>query len=183
MSTEAGEDATATEPAPVPAAPRVFEWHRVEAAGNILVALFVGAGVLFLGPTLAAISFLFFKTQPLVHYGLLVVGAVCITVGPASAILRLARSLRDEAFLAARGDGVVFERNGKALHMTWDDLERVEFQAPTTLLFRLREGEPFVLHERFAMIETAELGKRLEDLRRKASFGLLPPRRSEGPKD
>ena len=35
-------------------------------------------------------------------------------------------------------------------------------------------GRPFVLHERFATIATDELVKRLEELRRKASFGLLP---------
>ena len=53
--------------------------------------------------------------------------------------------------------------------MQWDDIERVELGPESSLVFLRKTDEPFVLHERFAMIETAELQKRLEELRRKAS--------------
>ena len=150
----------------------ILEWHRVE--GAVLGSLALGAIVLFCGPILAAIAFVGFKHDLALEITFAVLAGICVVVGPAYAILKLARGLGEEAWLSARKDGVVFERNGKALRMAWDDLERVEHEPPTTLVFRRREGEAFVLHERFATIEVAELGRRLEDLRRKASFGLLP---------
>ena len=150
----------------------ILEWHRVE--GTVLGSLALGAGVLLLGPIFAAIAFVGFKNDLGPEIGFAVFAGICVVVGPMYAILRLARALREEAWLSARVDGVVFERNGKSLHMPWDDIEKVEMQPPTTLVFRRRKAEAFILHERFATIETSELQKRLEDLRRKASFGLLP---------
>jgi hypothetical protein len=149
----------------------LFEWHRVE--GAVLTSLAIGAGILFMGPTFAAVAFVAFKHTLSLELTFAIIGGVCVIVGPTYAILRLARALREDASLAARMDGVTFERNGKQLHMAWDAIERVELEPPTTLVFRLRDGEPFVLNERFALIETKELAKRLEELRRKASFGLL----------
>lgn len=150
----------------------VFEWHRVE--GALLGWLAAGTFILFMGPTFGAIAFVVFKNRMTPQIVFAVLGGICVVVGPFLAILRLARSLREDASISARTDGVVFERNGKSLHMAWDDIERVELEPPSTLIFRLKNDEPFVLHEHFAFIETAELQKRLEELRRKASFGLLP---------
>ncbi len=149
----------------------VLEWHRVDAA--ILGSLAIGTLILFCGPVFGAIAFITFKHNFTYEVAFAIVGGVCVIVGPFFALLRLAHSLREDASLAARTDGVIFERNGKSLHLKWDDIERVEFEPEVTLIFRRRSDEPFVLHERFATIGTAELAKRLEDLRRKASFGLL----------
>ena len=154
------------------AAPTVFEWHRVE--GAVLSSLLTGAGVLLCGPICAAIAFVVFKHDVRFEIAFGVVAGICVIIGPAYAIIKLARSLTDDASLAARSDGVVYERKGKAMHLAWDDIERVELGPELSLVFRRKGDEPFVLHERFAMIETAELQKRLEELRRKASFGLLP---------
>ena len=154
------------------AAPTVFEWHRVE--GAVLSSLMLGAAILFLGPSFGAIAFIVFKHDLRLELVFGILGGICVVLGPAYAIIKLARSLREDASLAARSDGVIFERKGKALHMAWDDIERVELGPEASLIFRRKSDEPFVLHERFAMIETAELQKRLEELRRKASFGLLP---------
>jgi MFS family permease len=153
------------------AAPTVFEWHRVE--GAVLSSLMTGAAILFCGPSLGAVAFIVFKHHLRWEIAFAIVAGICVVVGPAYAILKLASTLREDASLAARSDGVVFERNGKAMHLTWDDIERVELGPEASLVFRRKSDEPFVLHERFA-IETGELQKRLEELRRKASFGLLP---------
>ncbi|HEY1955859.1 MAG TPA: hypothetical protein VGH28_09600 [Polyangiaceae bacterium] len=150
----------------------ILEWHRVE--GAVLGSLALGASILFCGPILAAIAFVGFKDDLVPEVVIAILAGLCVVVGPAYAILKLAHSLGEDAWISARKDGIVFERNGKALRMAWDDIERVEHEPPQTLVFRRREGEAFVLKERFATIEVAELQKRLEDLRRKASFGLLP---------
>ena len=166
-----------SEEAALPKSETVFEWHRVE--GAVLSSLLTGAAVLLGAPIFGAVAFIVFKHDLRMEIVFGVVAGICVFVGPAYAILKLARSLADDASLAARSDGVVFERKGKAFHMTWDDIERVELGDPhhkagPSLVFRRKSDEPFVLHERFAMIETADLQKRLEELRRKASFGLLP---------
>ncbi len=150
----------------------VFEWHRVE--GAVLSSLLTGSAIVLGAPIFGAIAFVVFKHDLHMEIAFGIVAGICVVIGPAYAILKLAHSLREDASLAARTDGVVFERNGKAMHMTWDDIERVELGPEASLVFRRKGDEPFVLHERFAMIETAELQKRLEELRRKASFGLLP---------
>jgi hypothetical protein len=149
---------------------KILEWHRVE--GAVLSSLAIGTGILFMGPVFGALAFVAFKHTPTLQLVSAIIGGVCVIVGPTIAILRLAHALREDASLAARIDGVTFERNGKQMHMPWETIERVELEPPTTLVFRMRAAEPFVLHERFA-IETKELAKRLEELRRKASFGLL----------
>lgn len=150
----------------------IIEWHRVEA--TVLGSLAAGAIILFCGPLLAAVAFVGFKHDLVLEIVFAVIAGICVVVGPSFAILKLARALGEEAWLSARKDGVVFERNGKALRMAWEDIERVDHEPPSTLVFHRREAEDFVLHERFATIETSALQKRLEELRRKASFGLLP---------
>jgi len=149
----------------------VLEWHRVDAA--VLGSLAIGAVILFLGPVCGALAFIAFKHDFRLELAFAIVGGVCVVVGPFFALLRLAKTLHEDASISARTDGVVFERNGKAMHMKWDEIERVDFEPEVTLIFRMRKDEPFVLHERFATIATSDLAKRLEELRRKASFGLL----------
>jgi hypothetical protein len=149
----------------------ILEWHRVE--GTVLGSLAVGGAILLLGPILAAVAFVGFRDQLVPEIVVGTLAGVCVVVGPTLAILRLARALREDAWLGARVDGVVFERNGKSMHMPWEEIERVDHEPPTTLIFRRHGTEPFLLHERFATIETPALQKRLEELRRKASFGLL----------
>ena len=148
----------------------MLAWHRVE--GNVLFSLFLGGGVLAMGPICGAIAFVACKHVLPLEIAFAIVGGICVVCGPTYAILKLAHSLREDASISARTDGVTFERNGKQLHMAWDDIERIELEPPTTLIFRMRGAEPFLLHERFALIETSDLAKRLEESRRKASFGL-----------
>lgn len=151
--------------------PKVLEWHRVD--GPVLTSLAVGGSILFLGPLLGVVAFVVFKGNTGMRIGFAIAAGICIIVGPAFAILKLARTLREDASIAARIDGVVFERNGKSAFFAWAGIERVEFQEPTTLRLVRSDDEPFVLNERFATIGTGDLAKRLEELRRKAAFGLL----------
>ncbi len=150
----------------------IVEWHRVAGARAIIKPLFLGAFVLTLGPAIAVTCIIIGRTTHWVEtIGLICAGA-CVLAGPVIALWGLSRAFRNDAFLAARVDGVTFERNGKGTTLTWDEVETVSFEPPHALVFRLREGDPFVIHERFD-IETNELAKRFETLRRKASMQLL----------
>lgn len=151
----------------------IVEWHRVAGAKAILKPLALGALFLMLGPGIAVTGILLGRATPSLVTPALVIGGVLVLAGPVVALAGLARTFKEDAFLAARAGGVTFERNGKNITLTWDEIDAVVFEPPEALVFRRREGDPFVLHERFD-IATDELAKRFEALRRKASLDLLP---------
>jgi hypothetical protein len=156
------------------AAEKVYEWHRVESGGGVLKPLATGMIIVFFGPIFGALGYLVFKDQLPIKYVCIALTLACALGGPAVAVIGLQRNLRDEAFIAARTSGVLYERNGRAVTLAWDTITRIEFQAPSTLIFHRRDEDPFTLPERYGTIEVEELGKRLEELRRKSAFFLLP---------
>lgn len=160
---------------------KMYEWHRVESDGGVLKPLVTGMAIVFCGPIFGALAFIVFKEQLAIKYALLALTLACSLGGPTVAILGLQRNLRDEAFLAARTSGILYERNGRAITLPWDSLTKIEFQAPSTLVFHRRDEEPFTLPERYGTVSVEELAKRLEELRRKASFFLLPGQSQPGP--
>lgn len=153
---------------------KVYEWHRAETGGGVLKPLVTGMAIVFVAPIFGALAFIVFKNQLPLKYLCTAMTLVCAFVGPAVAVIGLQRNLRDEAFLAARTSGVLYERNGRAVTLPWESLTKIEYQAPNTLIFHRRDEEPFSLPESFGTISVEELGKRLEELRRKAAFFLLP---------
>ncbi len=153
---------------------KVYEWHRAESAGGVLKPLATGMAIVFCGPIFGALGFIVFKEQETIKYVCIALTLACALGGPAVAVIGLQKNLRDEAFLAARTSGVLYERNGRAVTLAWDTITKVEYQAPDTLVFHRRDDEPFTVPERYGTISVEELGKRLEELRRKSAFFLLP---------
>ena len=153
---------------------KVYEWHRAESAGGVLKPLGMGMAVVFVAPIFGALGFLVFKDSVVVHYLCVAITLICALGGPAIAVIGLQKNLRDEAFVAARTSGILYERNGRAIDLEWESLTKVEFESPDTIVFHRRDDEPFRVPERYGTIGTEELAKRLEELRRKASFYLLP---------
>jgi hypothetical protein len=136
--------------------------------------LVIGSALVTMAPAIFVTCFLLARTTPwLMNVGV-AGGAICVLAGPIVAISGLARGFGDDVFLSARTDGVTFDRNGKAQGLTWEEVEGVAFEAPASLVFRLREGEPLVISERWDGVATEDLANQLEDIRRKASFNLLP---------
>jgi hypothetical protein len=151
----------------------IVEWHRVSGSRAILRPLLLGAAILSLGPAIAVAGIVLGRHTPgLVNPSLTLAGLFVFT-GPVVALMGLSRAFKEDAVLAARATGVTFERNGRSIALTWDELEAIVFSPPNALVFKRREGDPFVLHETFD-IATDELAKRFETLRRKASMDLLP---------
>lgn len=153
---------------------KVYEWHRVESGGGVLKPLAMGMAVVFFAPIFGALGFLVFKDSMTARYACIAATLVCALGGPAIAVIGLQKNLRDEAFLAAKTHGIVYERNGRAVTLAWDDVTKVVFEEPDTIVIHLREDEPFRIPERYGTIAVEELAKRLEELRRKAAFYLLP---------
>jgi hypothetical protein len=159
---------------------KVYEWHRAETGGGVLKPLGMGMAIVFFAPIFGALGFIVFKTNVPVKYLCTAATLACALIGPAVAVIGLQRNLREEAFLAARTSGVVYERNGRAVTLPWDTLTKIEYQAPNTLIFHRQDEDPFSLPESFGTISVEELGKRLEELRRKAAFFLLPGQSQRG---
>lgn len=153
---------------------KVLEWHRIEHSGGVLRPLLAGGVVVFIAPVCGALGYIVFKNDLTVRYIFSALTIACALIGPGIAIFGLQRSLVDEATLAARTTGITYERKGKSVFLAWDELTKIEFQAPTTLVFHRALGEPFVVPERYGTISAEELGKKLEELRRKSAFHLLP---------
>lgn len=165
-----------------PAVPeKMYEWHRVESDGGVLKPLGMGMAIVFFAPIFGALAFIVFKDQGALKALFVALTLACSIVGPTVAVVGLQRNLRDEAFLAARTSGILYERNGRSVTLPWDSLTKIEFQAPSTLVFHRRDEEPFTLPERYGTITVEELAKRLEELRRKSSFFLLPGQSQPGP--
>lgn len=160
---------------------KMYEWHRVESGGGVLKPLVTGMAIVFCGPVFGVLAFVVFKDQLALKYAFLAMTFACSLGGPAVAVVGLQRNLRDEAFLAARTSGILYERNGRAVMLPWDSLTKIEYLAPDTLVFHRRDEEPFELPERYGTISVEELAKRLEELRRKASFFLLPGQSAPAP--
>jgi hypothetical protein len=153
---------------------KVLEWHRIEHSGGVLKPLVAGGIVIFIAPLCGALGYIVFKNDLTMRYVFSGITIACALIGPAIAIVGLQKSLVDEATLAARTSGITYERKGKSVFIPWDQITKIEFQAPTTLIFHRTEGEPFVVPERYGTISAEELGKKLEELRRKSAFHLLP---------
>ncbi len=112
-------------------------------------------------------------------WGMFVGGLLLIVAGPAAVLWGLRRSWRHEATLLLDVDGLVHEDEAGVLRVQWDDVERVVYDPEgDAVALRLRTGAPPIrLGHRFAGVSNAQLAQRLEDVRRKASFGLLPQQR------
>lgn len=107
--------------------------------------------------------------------GLMLGGLALCVSGGLLAVLGLLWTMREESYLALRTDGALWHRDGEEIFIDWDHIERVRWDADArALVFDRRDrAEPFRLERRFADVEGPDLAKRLEDVRRKAIWGLI----------
>ena len=85
--------------------------------------------------------------------------------------------MRSDVLLSAREGGITYERNGKSLQLTWDEIASVSYEPSGAIVFHHRDGARTPVHDQFD-VKSAELAARLEELRRKAAFRLLPKPRA-----
>lgn len=84
------------------------------------------------------------------------------------------RILRDDAYLAIRTDGVVFQASSRETLIAWSELARARWdEAQGGLVLERREGEALVVARRFAGIAGPALAEKVERARRRASMGML----------
>lgn len=171
-------DGRRSEPTPLVApGERVVEWYRHDASRRIVRILIPSSFVLATGAVLVSRS-LFIRelTDAGALLGLL--GLILVALGPLSAIVGLRRVLRAEDFLLLCTDGLFHHAGGTVERYLWADIERVEFdEGRDGIELRMRNGERHRIDKRFAGIGNPALAHRLDEVRRKATFGVLPQQR------
>jgi hypothetical protein len=152
----------------------MLEYYRVDSMRRMLRALIIGPSLLAAGSVILALALVVAKHSEPGRWALVAVGSVCTVGGPIFLIASLHRILREEAYLALRTDGVLYHRGAERELLAWDTLEKVRWDPEASVLrLERRTGDPWLIAERFAGIDGPALAKRMEDVRRKASFGLL----------
>ncbi|MCU0675729.1 MAG: hypothetical protein MUE69_23415 [Myxococcota bacterium] len=112
-------------------------------------------------------------TIPIHVWLLFALGFLLVAAGPTSIILGLGRTWKDDLYLLLRVDALIHQTRDGRHHVAWDQVARVEHDAGVVRLRMRDESSPYEIRERFAGIDPPALAARLEEVRRKASFGLL----------
>jgi len=112
-------------------------------------------------------------TIPIHVWLLFALGFLLVAAGPTSIILGLGRTWKDDLYLLLRVDALIHQTRDGRHHVAWDRVARVEHDAGVVRLRMRDESSPYEIRERFAGIDPPALAARLEEVRRKASFGLL----------
>ncbi|MEO0323124.1 MAG: hypothetical protein AAF447_09220 [Myxococcota bacterium] len=115
---------------------------------------------------------------------LFALGLGLVAAGPLLMLWRLRAFLKREDFLLLRTDGLVHQIDAHRLSLAWEELERVRYdddRDAITLVLRdprplpgaEEPAEAVLLSERFAGTSNARLAAQLEEIRRKATWGLF----------
>ena len=112
-------------------------------------------------------------TIPIHVWLLFALGFLLVAAGPTSIICGLGRTWKDDLYLLLRVDALIHQTRDGRHHVAWDQVARVEHEAGVVRLRMRDESSPYEIRERFAGIDPPALAARLEEVRRKASFGLL----------
>lgn len=103
-------------------------------------------------------------------------GLLLVASGPAVAILFLRRIWARDDFLLLRTDALIASHGGQQTRVLWDAIETVTFVPGRGVELRMRDGEARLVEP--ALVDDGEsLAKRLEEVRRKSTWGLLPQQR------
>lgn len=156
---------------------RVVEWYRHDASRRIFRILLPSSFVLAFGSVLVSRS-LFIRELTDASAALGLVGLLLVALGPLSAIVGLRRVLGAEDFLLLSTEGLLHQQGGRVRRFLWADIERVSFDEPHAAIeLLMRNGERYAIEKPFAGIGNRDLAGRLDEVRRKAMFGLLPQQR------
>jgi len=109
-------------------------------------------------------------------------GLGLLLLGAATAIVQLRRELVREEYLLLHTEGFSHLRGGQVVEVGWDEVESVTYDPEKKAVSLRMRGyeEGWLLSDRFIGVDGPTLARRMEEVRRKASFGLLPEQRPAG---
>lgn len=105
---------------------------------------------------------------------LFVVGFLLIVSGPAGALWSLRRLWLRDSLVLIRDDALVVVHTGDAFELSWDDVAHVSFRSGDhAIVCELRRGGEYVVPAAFDCGDAKDTAERLEQVRRRSSFGML----------
>jgi hypothetical protein len=154
-------------------AARILDWYRTDPWPRMRRVLIAGPALLSLGGLVVAVSFA--TREPRVVRSVASVVGLALVAGGASLTLGgMFGILRDDAYLAIRTDGVVFQASSRETLLAWSELARARWdEAQGGLVLERRDGEAFVVPRRFAGIAGPALAEKVELARRREAMGML----------
>jgi hypothetical protein len=145
---------------------KIVEWHRPMAKRALAVPLAIGAVLMTVGGLCVLLSLPRATKFPM----LAVLGGACVITAPISVIYTLIRRVGIDACLVLRSDAIVMQREREEILVPWDEIKNVRCVADAIEVEK-RDGSTMRIAEPFA--KPTEIAARMEELRRKAEFGLI----------
>lgn len=153
----------------------MLEFFRLDRSDVIVPTLGIAIALTMVGSLLVAVGFVVHRFGSGFEHAFTVVGILSTASGPALVFWRLRRVLTEESYVALRSDGLALHRGTVETLIPWGELTAVRYEeAEKAIVLERGDEPPLRVTERFAGIDHAALAKRIDDLRRKASFNLLP---------
>jgi hypothetical protein len=149
-----------------------LEFYRIDVSATMRRVLIPSVLLVMFGASMLCFSAAARGSQlwkPIVGF----LGAVGILTGLLSAIVGMARLLREDAYVGVVEDGLVIRSKANEVFLSWDDVTRVAFVSGVVVL-ELREGPGVRLDPLLPPAKMAALALRLEDWRRKSPYKLAP---------
>lgn len=157
----------------------VVDWYRVSQLPTLVYA-FVPAMLLFVPAGGALISFgRIDACPPTLAPWVTLAGVLVMAAGPIWCGVTLVRSIRGDAYVAIRMDGLALRLDGAAEErvIPWRDIEDIRYdRAAKRAVITLGDHESCVIRAQFADISLEELTRRMRDARRLAVWERLAPR-------
>ena len=150
----------------------LVDFYRADSWPRMRCVLIAGPVLLTLGALVVPVAFA--TREPAAMRELAdIVGLLLIAGGASLTMAGLHGLLRDDAYLALRTDGVLFQSASLEAFVPWDDLVGARWDgARPALLLERRGGEVVVVPRRFARLDGPALAERIERARRRASLGI-----------
>lgn len=134
---------------------------------GIAGSLLVGAFLMTVGGLCVLLSLPRATTIP--YFAAL--GAACMVMAFVTVVFTLMRRAGRDACLILRRDALVLERNEEMTTLRWDEVKEVRLGTAGCIDIERSDGSVWTLDDGFSSPEKLVL--RLEEVRRKTSFGLI----------
>lgn len=150
------------------AAKAIIEWHRPMGKHSIAWPLGIGAFLMTIGGLCVLLTLPRATTIPYVA----ALGGACIVMAVVTVLVSLMRRAGIESCLILRRDAIVLERAEE--HETtvpWTDVEVIRVGEGGVIDVVRKDGTVWTMDEGFS--DPQKLATRMEEVRRKTSFGLI----------
>lgn len=150
------------------AAQAIIEWHRPMGKHSIAWPLGIGAFLMTIGGLCVLLTLPRATTIPYVS----ALGGACIVSAVVTVMVSLMRRAGIESCLILRRDAIVLERaEAHETTIPWAEIELVRVGQGGVIDVVRKDGTVWTMDEGFS--EPEKLASRMEEVRRKQSFGLI----------